>query len=184
MEWRTPGSWIHAVHNKFAKGGMVLAHKITCCALLSLVVTGSNLSQSQMKRAEPRKVDVASYKLRVEERGGKCVLDYDGPAKGKLMLDLLPPCDFVRDRTKAAQSFRYRNGKSNRGGHFVVVMVLGGPLDNVRSDEFFKQGCGTRAQAVSLSSRGVAAGALGSGIVVCPSEGMDKKMYGFLAKPK
>jgi hypothetical protein len=147
-----------------------------------LLIGSSNLPQPTQEPGEPGKIEVASYKLHIGERAGKCILSYDGHSKGKISMIIPPPCEFLRDHNDTAQHFRYKNTKRKGGGYFEVILVVGGPLDKGQSDKFMKDGCGTQIQAISLSRRGVVAGAVGSGIVVCPSRGLDEKNFGFLAK--
>lgn len=127
----------------------------------------------------PGEVEVASYKLRVENRYGKCSLIYEGPRNGDIPTDLPGPCEFVRHPvTGAGQNFSYPNGAST----FTVVLIVGGPLEPGTGDRYMKTGCGTQTQAVSLSPRGVALGAVGNGMVVCPSGGLDEVCFGSLAR--
>jgi hypothetical protein len=151
---------------------------------VSLLITAGSPLQSRQSEAEPPKGAIASYKLSIEEQEGTCILRYDGPRKGKIRLILPPPCEFVRDpATGAVQHFRYKNKKRSGGGFFEAILVIGGPRENARSDKLMKDGCGTHLQPVSLSSRGVVAGSVGSGVVVCPLDGLDEKFFGFLARP-
>lgn len=161
-----------------------MAYKIIGSLLLSFLFSDNKSLHQHQSPAESGKVEVASYQLRIEELAGKCVLKFGGPRKGEIILAVPPPCEFVRDRTGAAQHYRYKNRKRNGRGYFEVILVVGGPLEKGRTDELMKDGCGTQTQAMSLSSRGVAAGAVGSGVTVCPSDGLDEKFFGFLAKPR
>ena len=129
---------------------------------------------------EPRRVAIASYKITIHEREGKCDLVFDGPHKGSIPLDIPAPCEIARDRYGEAQSFRY---SKRRPGAFDVILVTGGPLTNARSDELMKGGCGTRIQAISLSPRGVAAGTTATFPVACPTEGFDEKDFALNARP-
>jgi hypothetical protein len=157
--------------------------KIIGLALLSLLISGSKFLEPL--RAGSGDVEVAFYQLHIEKRTGKCILKYDGRLKGEITLAVPSPCEFVREpATGKAQHFRYEKRKRNGRRFFETILVVGGPLDKHRSDKFMKEGCGTQIQAVSLSSKGVAAGAVGSGVIVCPSDGLDEKFFGFLAKPK
>jgi hypothetical protein len=129
----------------------------------------------------PGEIEVASYKLRVENRYGKCSLIYEGPHNGDIPTDLPGPCEFVRGfNDDAGQHFSYPNGAST----FTVVLIVGGPLDPSSRDKYMKTGCGTQIQAVSLSPRGVALGSVGTGQVVCPSGGggLDEVNFGFLSR--
>jgi hypothetical protein len=148
-----------------------------------MLTVGGSLPQWAEGQVEPGKVEVASYKLRLEEHDGKCVLHYTGHLEGKITMTAPPPCEFVRVSNGDAQHYRYKNRKRNGGGYFDVIIVVGGPLDKGRLDELMKDGCGTQIQAVSLSRRGVVIGAVGSGLTACPSLGLEEKMFGFLAKP-
>jgi hypothetical protein len=129
---------------------------------------------------EPRRVVIASYKIAINEREGKCDLDFEGPHKGSITLDIPAPCEIVRDRFGEAQSFRY---SKRRTGAFDVILVAGGPVSNTRSDELMKGGCGTKIQALSLSSRGVVAGTTATYPVACPTEGFDEKDFAINARP-
>jgi hypothetical protein len=129
---------------------------------------------------EPRKVVIASYKITINERGGKCELVYDGIRKGTIPLDIPAPCEFVRDPYGGAQSHRYSN---RRTGAFDVILVAGGPVSNARSDELMKGGCGTQIQAISLSPRGVVAGTPATYPLACPTEGFDEKDFALNARP-
>jgi hypothetical protein len=129
---------------------------------------------------EARKVAVGSYELRIKEEGSKCTVIYKGPHNGEITLDIPPPCEFLRDHTGKAQRQRYRRRRN--AGFFDVILVIGGPLDTEKTHELMKDGCATQAQAVSLSSRGVVAGIVGSGILVCPLDHLDEKFFGSIAK--
>lgn len=166
------------------KEGTVLAYKIVGGLLLSFLIFESKPLPQHPSAGESGRVEVASYQLRIEERAGKCILKFNGSRKGEITLAVPPPCEFVRDGIGAAQHFRYKNRKRNGGGYFDVILVVGGPTEKGRTDKLMKDGCGTQTQALSLSSRGVAEGAVGSGVIVCPSDGLDEKFFGFLAKPR
>jgi len=149
------------------------------CVATVLFCVQSARGQTKTRLLEPRKVAVRSYKIAVHEREGKCDLVYDGPHKGTITLDLPAPCEIVRDRFGGAQSYRYSR---RRGGAFDVILVVGGPLTNARSDELMKGGCGTQIQAISLSPRGVVAGTTGTYLVACPTEGFDEKDFAINAR--
>jgi hypothetical protein len=95
-------------------------------------------------------------------------------------LDLAARCEIVRDRFGGAQSYRYSR---RRVGAFDVILVVGGPVTNARSDELMKGGCGTQIQAITLSPRGVVAGTTGTYAVACPTEGFDEKDFAINARP-
>jgi hypothetical protein len=162
----------------------VLTYKIIGLLLLASLISDSKALYQNQSPAESGKVEVGLYQLRVAARAGKCVVKVNGSHKGEIILAVPPPCEFVRDGTGAAQHFRYKNKKRNGGGYFDVILVVGGPLEKGRTDKLMKDGCGTQTQALSPSSRGVAAGAVGSGVIVCPSDSLDEKFFGFLAKPR
>jgi hypothetical protein len=128
-----------------------------------------------------RKVALGSYKFKIQERDGKCDLVYEGRHNGTITLDIPPPCEFLRDRSAKVQRHRYWNRSSR--GFFLVILVIGGPVDKAKSHELMKDGCATQTQAVSLSSRGVLAGGVGGGMVVCPLDGLDEVVFGLSAKP-
>jgi hypothetical protein len=171
-------------HYRSLKRRCGLAYRLFFSTLLLFLITVSNLSAALQKQIERGKAKVASYQLHVEERSGKCILSYEGPYKGEISMTVPPPCEFVRDHTGAAQHFRYKNRRRSIRGYFEVILIVGGPTEKSRSDRLMKEGCGTQTQAVSLSSRGVVAGAVGSGVLVCPTDGLDEKFFGSLAKPK
>lgn len=148
---------------------------------LLLILAGSVAMQTAPADPEPRKVEVGSYKFKLEERDGKCQLLYEGPHKGDITLDIPPPCEFSRDHTGKAQHFQYRRRRNARP--YEVILVLGGPLNKARSDKLMPDGCATQMQAVSLNSSGVEVGDVGSLTMVCPLAGLDEKFFGTLAKP-
>jgi hypothetical protein len=150
------------------------------CVAAVLFCVHSATAQTKTRLLEPRKVAVGSYKIAVHEREGKCDLVYDGPHKGTITLDLAARCEIVRDRFGGAQSYRYSR---RRVGAFDVILVVGGPVTNARSDELMKGGCGTQIQAISLSPRGVVAGTTGTYAVACPTEGFDEKDFAINARP-
>jgi hypothetical protein len=129
---------------------------------------------------EPRKAVIASYRITINERAGKCELVYDGIRKGVIPLDIPAPCEIVRNHFGEAQSYRYSN---RRTGAFDVILVAGGPVSNARSDELMKGGCGTQIQAISLSPRGVVAGTSATYTLACPTEGFDEKDFAINARP-
>jgi len=131
-----------------------------------------------------RKVAVGSYKLKLEERDGKCDLVFEGRNhKGTITLDIASPCEFLRERNAKVQLHRYWNRNARNGGVYLVILVIGGPPDKAKPHPLMKDGCATQTQAVSLSSRGVVAGAVGTGVVVCPLDGLDEVFVGSTAKP-
>jgi hypothetical protein len=190
----------------FAEGGLVLVNTLIgslCSYFLIatyLMLSGQSCRSTQPVRSanatqkvepqkvepqkvEPPKGEVASYKVQIDFREGKCVLKYDGPFHDQIETALGAPCDFVRNRTGAIQHFEYKNSKRNGGGSYSAILLVGGPIDTSRSYSFMKNGCGTKVQAVSFSPRGVAIGAIGTGLLVCPSTELDEKMFGSIAKP-
>ncbi|HSE17578.1 MAG TPA: hypothetical protein VLB46_11025 [Pyrinomonadaceae bacterium] len=128
---------------------------------------------------EPHKVVIASYRITINERAGKCELVYDGIRKGTIPLDIPAPCEIVRNHFGEAQSHRY----ARRTGAFDVILVAGGPVSNARSDELMKSGCGTQIQAISLSPRGVVAGTFATYTLACPTAGFDEKDFAINARP-
>jgi hypothetical protein len=159
-----------------------LAKKTIVAISVMLLITVTSLPNvSHADKAGQARV--ASYRLSIEQRDGKCAIKYDGRHKGEITFDIPPPCEFVRDYAGNAQRRRYKNKKPSGSGFYDVILVVGGPLDESRSDKLMKDGCGTKVQAMSLSPRGVTLGAVGTDMLVCPSDHLDEKVFGFLAKP-
>lgn len=144
-----------------------------------LLFAGSVALQTTPAGVEPRQVALSSYKFKLEERDGKCLLLYEGPRKGELSLSIPPPCEFVRDHNGKAQHFQYKRKRSV----FQVILVVGGPVIKERTDKLMPGGCGTQIQAVSLNAKGVLAGEFSSITSACPSEGVDEKEFSLLSKP-
>lgn len=159
---------------------MLFSKAFSLTALL-LIFAGTVAMQTAPAALEPRKAEVGSRKLKLEERDGKCQLLYEGRTKGEITLDVPPPCEFVRDHTGKAQHYQYK--RKRNAGTYDVIIVVGGVKNKHRSDKLMADGCPTQYQAVSLSSRGVATGVLGSLWIACPTEGLDEKVFGSMAKP-
>jgi hypothetical protein len=68
----------------------------------------------------------------------------------------------------------------------LVILFAGGPVDTSRSDQYMRTGCGTQIQAIRVVDAGLPddyqKGAVGTGITICPSEGVREKIYRVLAK--
>jgi len=121
---------------------------------------------------------VASFKLLLEVREGKCVLNYDGPFKGQVETELLAPCEFLRDPNGYVESRELKNTEQNGGGTYSVIVVIGGPPANYgHSDRYMKNGCGSKIRTISLSVRGIALGSLGTGFDICPTSSFDEKIF-------
>lgn len=129
------------------------------------------------QKIEPRG-EVASYKVQIEIRDAKCVLNYDGPFKGQVETSLLAPCEFLRDPAGKIRFRELRNTKENGGGSYSVIVVIGGPpAKEGHSDKYMKNGCGSETRAVSLSERGIVLGGSGSGLDICPTSSFDEKLF-------
>jgi hypothetical protein len=179
---------------------LVLAYKIrTPVYSYFLIATVLVLSTESCRPTRPQSVtdkthetttnvelpkgEVASYKVQIDVREGKCILNYDGPHKGQLETELSAPCEFSRGHTGMIEHYEYKN-KGKGDGYYSVILVIGGPVDPSRSDKFMKNGCGTLTRPISLSPRGVAIGTTGGGgLVICPSTDLDEVMFGFGKKP-
>lgn len=162
--------WYHRTYQTSAQRR---AQRVTA-GQLRQVKTGSNSNDTARLIAEE----------------GRCILIYTKslgvPKEGSLTLDVPSPCEFVRDETGEAELFSYL--EENKLDPFLVLMVVGGPLNPTRSDRFMKTGCGTQIQAIKMSDAGLPTDfqkkAVGTGITVCPSEGVREKIYALLAKRK
>ena len=126
-------------------------------------------------------VSARGYKLQLRERENRCVVAYAaGKRQGELQLELPPPCQFVHDEKGAVRSYFYKDV-----GKATALLVVGGPIDSQRKDKLMKDGCGTQAQVVLLTSRGVSTTKeIGHGGVFCPSGGVEEKMFSILAHSK
>jgi len=142
----------------------------------------TDTTQDAPQKVEPPKGEVASYKVQIDVREGKCVLTYDGPHQGQVQTELSAPCEFSRGHKGVIKHYEYKN-RGSGGGSYSVILLIGGPVYPSRSDSFMKNGCGTEVQPISLSPRGVAMGSLGTLLFACPSEDLDEKIFGFGAKP-
>src|SRR2546423_12649470 len=96
---------------KFAEGGLVLANTLigSLCSYFLIAtylmlsaqscrstqpVRSANASQKvEPLKGEPPKGEVASYKVQIDVREGKCVLKYDGPFHDQIETALGAPCD-------------------------------------------------------------------------------------------
>ena len=124
---------------------------------------------------------------RLEEQDGRCIyvsygaeLNSQEPEVRRLSLDLPPPCEFVRNEAGAAETFAYL--EDDKQSDFWVIMVVGGPVDSTRSDQYMRTGCGTQIQAIKARYQSLTKSPIGTGITVCPSEGVREKIYRLLAK--
>ena len=136
------------------------------------------ITQHATQKLESPTGEVASYKVQIEVREGKCVLNYDGPLKGQLETGLLAPCEFLRDPAGKIRFRELKNSKQDGGGNYAVIVVIGGPPANEgSSDKYMKNGCGSEVRAVSLSVRGVVQGGKGFGLNICPTSSFDEKLF-------
>jgi hypothetical protein len=184
--------------NQLSEGGLVLAHQIAqsitllllsvALLLLSAKSCGSTNGVPTADSKEPPQHtslpngEVAAYKVSLDIKDGKCILKYDGPLKGEIETELPSPCEFSRGQTGNIEYHEYRNSNL-ADATYSVILLIGGPAYATHSDKFMPGGCGTHILPVSLSKRGVAAGAIGRVLFACPSEKLDEKMFGFGAKP-
>ncbi len=146
-------------------------------ALLITIVAALAVAGGDDKLASEA-TKVRGYELRLEDREGKCVVAYTGrKRRGETTLEIPPPCQFARNWRGEPQSYTYQDL-----GPATVLIVVGGPLDARRTDPLMKEGCGTQAQAILLRRSGVSASKkIGKGSTLCPSAGLDEKMFSFLA---
>src|SRR5438045_1579192 len=70
---------------------------LSCRSTKPVLVT--NTTRDSTQKVEPSRVEVASYRVQISVREGKCVLTYDGPQKGEVETDLSGPCEFSRGHT-------------------------------------------------------------------------------------
>ena len=122
--------------------------------------------------------EVASYKVQLDVRGGKCIFNYDGPFKGQVETGLLAPCEFLRDSVGNLQHMELKNTRQNGGGTYSVILLIGGP-PNTDPDRPRKhvEGCGSESLPISLSPRGIALGSRGGGLDICPTDRVDEKLF-------
>jgi hypothetical protein len=126
----------------------------------------------------PPNGEVASYKVQIDVRDGKCVFNYDGPFKGQAETDLLAPCEFLRDPAGNIRSLELKNTRQNGGGTYSVIVMIGGPPANEgHSDKYMKQGCASETRTISLSVQGVGLGSHGLGLDLCPTSIPDEKLF-------
>ena len=90
----------------------------------------TDTTQDATQKLESPRGEVASYKVQMEVRDGKCVLNYDGPFKGQVETGLLAPCEFLRDPAGKIRFRELKNTKQNGGGSYSVVVMIGGPPAN------------------------------------------------------
>lgn len=139
---------------------------------------GTDKTQSMPQTLELPSGEVASYKVQIEVHDGKCVLNYDGPLKGKAETDLLAPCEFLRDPAGNIRSQELKNSDQNGGGSYAVIVMIGGPPANEGfSDKYMKNGCASEAQTISLSLRGIALGSHARKMNLCPTSSFDEKLF-------
>lgn len=124
------------------------------------------------------KINLRGYTLRLEECEGKCVVKYAGEKHcGELVLDIRPPCQFVRDYKSDPLSYTYEDA-----GNATVLVVVGAIGDSECTDPLMKKGCGTQTQGVILRCQGVSASKrIVKGSVWCPSKGIDEKEFWMFA---
>ena len=165
----------------FVIGSLLVVAATSCRATNQSRSPNAATAQPTVTAEPPQNGKLASYKFQVASRDGKCVFTYEGPSKGELVTDLNPPCNFSREQTGGVQHIvQKRLGKSPE---YTVMLLIGGPIDQHRSDKYMQTGCGTETQPISLSPRGVALGGREGGMTVCPSDALDRPMFGFSAKP-
>ena len=133
---------------------------------------------SQQPNPKAGQVHVRGYELQLQNREGKCILTYVGHRKkGDIELGLLAPCEFVRDNKGSPQFYTYKGH-----GNPTVLIITGGPIDTTRRDSLMKDGCGTQIQVISLRQSSVKSSkVISDGPTVCPSQGLDEKVFGVFA---
>jgi len=137
-------------------------------------------AQDPTQKFEPPKGEVASYKVEINLRDGKCIFNYDGPKKGEVETEILAPCEFVRDR---AGKVRYYDYKTKGIGNYSVILLIGGPPATEGRPDRYMKSCGSQARAISLSPRGVALGAIAWVLAMCPTYRVDEVMFASHATP-
>ena len=149
--------------------------------ILFLIASLSVLTFSQPQPPEAGKAQARGYSLQLQNRNGDCVLTYAGHHEGEINMGLPAPCEFVRDHKGLPKFHSYKN----RLGKYTVLIVTGGPIDPSKSDAFMRDGCGTQIQAILLLRSGVSVskvvGGNGTGPTVCPSYGLDEKVFEWLS---
>jgi hypothetical protein len=125
----------------------------------------------------PPYAEVASYKLQIDVRDGQCILNYNGPFRGQVETGIPAPCQFLRDSVGNIQHMELKNTTQNGGGTYSVILIIGGPhaIDGRTSKNI--QGCGSESLPISLSPRGIALGAIGTGLDICPTDRVDEKLF-------
>jgi hypothetical protein len=108
------------------------------------------------------------------------VIHAAGKRRGKLKLELPPPCRFVRDEKGTVQTYLFKDINNA-----TALLVVGGPISKQRTDELMTQGCGTQAQVVLLRRGSVATTRdIGRGGIFCPLGGVEEKLFSILAHAK
>ncbi|HYO68179.1 MAG TPA: hypothetical protein VEU33_19080 [Archangium sp.] len=119
---------------------------------------------------------IGGYSIRTESEGGRCVVSYVIAAQGgRLVLDVLPPCDLVLDHRREPQTFSYGQAEDA----VTVAAVAGGPPSEERTlDPVLRTPCGTQVQGILLQHGMFAASPrMFQGSTFCPSVGLDEKMF-------
>jgi hypothetical protein len=65
-----------------------------------------------------------------------------------------------------------------------VLLVVGGPITKRKADPLMKNGCGTQLQSIMVRKSGVriSKNVSKDWYAVCPSDGMDGKVFGIMAE--
>src|SRR5438309_343651 len=118
---------------------MVLANKVTASVYIHFLMgIGLLLSAQSCRSTEPAgstatipqvgqspqespRGEVASYKVQIDVRDGRCVLNYDGPKKGQVETGLSAPCEFSRGHTGGIKHYEYKNRLN--GGTYSVMLI-------------------------------------------------------------
>jgi len=125
----------------------------------------------------PPNGEVASYKIQLQLRDGKCVFNYDGPFRGQVEAGISAPCTFLRDSVGNIQHMELKNSKQSGGGTYSVILVIGEPRATDGRSTKQIEGCGSQSLPISLGPRGIALGSLGAGLDICPTDRVDEKLF-------
>jgi hypothetical protein len=124
-------------------------------------------------------VAIETGTVRLVNHDGECSLQYDrkGNSSGKndqlTDIGIEAPCNFVRNPggDRAPNFYTWQKGRNRR----TVFLIVGGPPDPSKKDEFMPNGCGTRLAKIRVfDDRVELVRAGGIDDANCPSWGMDE----------
>lgn len=138
--------------------------------------------ESNVNRSVLPTVQVGDYSFELANENGQCILydrrvDAGSTAPVKSVLEMLAPCEFIRQPGNLSEVLIYEYGKQDKR---LVLMIVGGPPDEMRKDMFLDKGCGTEIQALTIFRSSIEITPRieqGAYSIICPSDGLDEVFF-------